>query len=308
MMSTRRGIRTAVLAVALALAGAGGAQAQEKGSPVAVTTAPVIVGEASIGATLFAAGGAWRTPNPDPDRTEAWWEWWRCPAADSYAGCEVRARAAAYAVAGDDAGAYLVLVRYVRWASKGNPKNAEYQQQSRASAPLAIAFPASTPPPSTEPAATPTPDAAPTPPPRFDTAAATPVPTSGEVLQETARTRRVIRPFPVVRMRGRLTATGADIQILSVRAPRAAKVSVRCSGRGCPASRWSRDARTSPLTRIGRFERGLRAGVTITVSVTRRGYVGKRTTFVIRRGSAPLRSDHCLSSKGRVTRCPSGIS
>ena len=40
---------------------------------------------------------------------------------------------------------------------------------------------------------------------------------------------------------------------------------------------------------MGRFERGLRAGVVITVSVTRKGYVGKRTTFVIRRGAAPLR-------------------
>ena len=53
-----------------------------------------------------------------------------------------------------------------------------------------------------------------------------------------------------------------------------------------------------------RYERGLRAGVKITVSVTRRGYVGKRTTFVIRRGAPPLRSDRCLSSKGRVTTLP----
>ena len=37
---------------------------------------------------------------------------------------------------------------------------------------------------------------------------------------------------------------------------------------------------------MDRFERSLRAGVKITVSVTRRGYVGKRTTFVIRRGAA----------------------
>ena len=59
---------------------------------------------------------------------------------------------------------------------------------------------------------------------------------------------------------------------------------------------------------MARFERSLRAGVKITVSVTRRGYVGKRTTFVIRRGLPPLRSDRCLSSKGSVTRCPSGVS
>ena len=40
----------------------------------------------------------------------------------------------------------------------------------------------------------------PAPAPTFDTAAA-PVTTQGEILQETARSRRVIRPFPVVRMR-----------------------------------------------------------------------------------------------------------
>ena len=59
--------------------------------------------------------------------------------------------------------------------------------------------------------------------------------TQGEILQETARSRRVIRPFPVVRMKGRLTARGADVQVLSVRAPRAAKISVRCRGKSCPA-------------------------------------------------------------------------
>ena len=58
---------------------------------------------------------------------------------------------------------------------------------------------------------------------------------------ETARQRRVIRPFPVVRMRGRLTAGGANVsRALGPRAAQAAKVSVRCKGRSCPASRWSR--------------------------------------------------------------------
>ena len=76
----------------------------------------------------------------------------------------------------------------------------------------------------------------PTPAPTFDTAAAapTPVPTSGQVLQETARSRRVIRPFPVVRMRGVLTSTGAKVSVLSVRAPRAAKITLRCKGKQLP--------------------------------------------------------------------------
>ena len=133
------------------------------------------------------------------------------------------------------------------------------------------------------------------------------MPTNGQVLHETARSRRIIKPFPVVRMRGVLTSTGAKISVLSVRAPRAAKVTLRCKGKSCPASRWSRSARKSRLTRMTRFERNLRSGVTLTISVTRRGYVGKRTVFVIRRGQAPLRSDRCLSAKNRITRCPAGI-
>jgi hypothetical protein len=138
---------------------------------------------------------------------------------------------------------------------------------------------------------------------------ATPVPTSGEVLQETARHRRVIRPFPVVRMRGTLTANGAKISLFSVRAPRKATIVVRCKGRSCPTSRWSRawNLRKKTLTRMGRFERSLRAGVRLTVLVTRKGYVGKRTVFVIRPGAAPARSDRCLSAKGRVTKCPAGV-
>ena len=135
------------------------------------------------------------------------------------------------------------------------------------------------------------------------------MPTSGEVLQETSRTRRVIRPFPVVRMRGHADGQRGQDHLFSVRAPRKAKITVRCKGRSCPASRWSRawNLRKSTLTRMGRFERSLRAGVKITVQVTRRGYVGKRTTFVIRRGAAPTRSDRCLSAKGRLTKCPAGV-
>ena len=123
---------------------------------------------------------------------------------------------------------------------------------------------------------------------------------------KTAVADRILRPFPVVRMKGRLTVEGADVQILSVRSPRAVRIAVSCRGRGCPAPSWARSAR-SRLTRIAHFERNLRAGVTLTITVARDGYVGKRTRFVIRRGAPPLRSDRCLSATGRVTRCPAGV-
>ena len=109
-------------------------------------------------------------------------------------------------------------------------------------------------------------------------------------------------------MRGVLTSRGARLTLFTVRAPRTATIAVRCKGRNCPAGRWSqtRSQRKSKLTRMARFERDLRAGVSLTVTVTRSGYVGKRTVFVIRRGAAPLRSDRCLSARGRVTKCPAG--
>jgi hypothetical protein len=83
-------------------------------------------------------------------------------------------------------------------------------------------------------------------------------------------------------------------------------VRVTCKGT-CPARSWSRSNRKSRWTRVTRFERNLRSGTRITISVTRKGYVGKRTVFVIRRGQAPLRSDTCLSpSGGRTQRCSGG--
>ena len=59
---------------------------------------------------------------------------------------------------------------------------------------------------------------------------------------------------------------------------------------------------------MGAFERLWASGTKLTVSITRRGYVGKRTTFTIRRGKAPLRKDTCLSSTSGKTlkKCPAG--
>jgi hypothetical protein len=306
------------VAVAFALGG-GTAMAQQTGSPVAVTSAPVVSGAQIVGTNLSVSGGAWRSPNPSGDRTEAWYEWWRCPTtnANELWRCRFQTRNTTYRLTDADKGQYVFGVRFVRWRDTKNnsdPRDDTYTTVYRQSAtPAAVTAPAPTPVPTPVPTPTPIPTVAPTPTPTpaptFDTAtsATTPVPTQGQVLHETARSRRVIRPFPVVRMRGVLTSTGAKVSVLSVRAPRSAKVTLRCRGRSCPASRWSRSDRKSRLTRMSRFERNLRSGVKITISVTRSGYVGKRTTFVIRRGQAPLRSDRCLSAKGRVTRCPAGV-
>jgi hypothetical protein len=296
---------------ALSLGGSAGAQTTPQ-----VTQAGTINGSPiRVGTRLTASGGAWTGPSG----TTARWEWFACPPnARSWTECFTRSvYQSSYTIQSGDVGRYIVLNLY---AYRGQPQNPgtsgraeRFTISSSTVAPAATPTPVPTPrpTPTPTPTATPVPTVAPTPVPTPDPAfevPATPVPTSGEVLQETSRHRRVIRPFPVVRMRGTLTSVGAKISLFTVRAPRTAKITVRCKGRSCPASRWSRthDQRKSTLTRMGRFERGLRAGVVITVSVTRSGYLGKRTTFVIRRGVAPSRIDRCLSAKGRVTKCPAG--
>jgi hypothetical protein len=273
-------------------------------------------GTARAGQTLTASGGHWSGPNG----THATWAWLRCSGnspnttvnkaqASQLNGCSVVSTDnASYALTGDDVNKYVRLVLY---ASYGSGRNT--QDDFMATAPSAkvvaaapVATPTPTPRPPAGPAPTPTPvptvapTPTPTPPPTFDPQPATPVPTSGQILHET--TRHAIRPFPVVRMKGHLTATGAHVTTFTVRAPKSASIRVTCSG-PCPARHWSKSARKSRLTRLAPFERVLRAGATITVSITRHGYIGKQTVFKIRRGQAPLRTDRCVTASRHRTSC-----
>jgi hypothetical protein len=304
------GMAVAVALVLMLTGGKAGAQTSPQvHSPGTINGSPI-----RVGTRLTASGGSWSGPTG----TQARWEWFACPANSRawYQCYQRQLYQSAYTIQSGDVGRYIVLNLYA-WTgqpqSPGTSGRAErFTISSSTVAPAATPTPAPTPVPTPRPTVTatptPTPTPVPTPPPIFEVAP-TLVPTSGEVLQETARKRRVIRPFPVVRMRGSLTSNGAKITLFSVRAPRTASIRVRCKGRGCPASSWSRawNLRKKTLTRMGRFERSLRAGVKITVQVTRKGYVGKRTTFVIRRGAAPTRSDRCLSAKGTLTKCPAGV-
>jgi hypothetical protein len=285
----------------------GTAPAQQPG-PLEIYQAPVIVGNPYIGATLNVSGGAWRSPQPS--RTEAHWEWWRCPGTQPSWRCDVvhrgiRDEPTPYTVAARDRNEYLFLIRYIRWRDS----DGDWVPRWRISSPVGpVTNAPPPPPPAPTPAPTPVPTVAPTPTPTFDTSTpAAPVGTMGPILTDTPSYRRAIRPFPVVRMRGRLTRTGARVSVLSVRAPRSAKVVVRCKGRSCPKARWAPDRRKKKLTRVRRFERSLRSGTRISVTVSRKRYIGKRTIFVIRRGRAPSRVDNCINSRYRVTRCPAGV-
>jgi hypothetical protein len=112
----------------------------------------------------------------------------------------------------------------------------------------------------------------------------------------------LLRPFPVVHIRGYFAPTGAHITLLSVRGPRSARISVRCVGHGCPVSTFS--ARSAPA-RLRPFERFLPAGILVQIRVARPGRIGKYTSFLIRARRAPLRTDRCvMPGRSRPVRCP----
>ena len=111
---------------------------------------------------------------------------------------------------------------------------------------------------------------------------------------------RLLSPFPVVRIAGRITRRGTRVRLLRVEAPPGSTISVRCAGRGCPfrkqvrAVRTSVKSRTSVSVRVRRLERLVLPGVRVRVYVTEPGAVGKYTRLRFRAGHAPARADRCL--------------
>jgi hypothetical protein len=104
----------------------------------------------------------------------------------------------------------------------------------------------------------------------------------------------LLSPFPIVRLVGRLTETGVRVRFLSVRAPVCSRATVTCRGRNCPFRKRSQligrqASRIRPLA-----GKRLRAGVRLTVLVTKRDRVGKFTRFKIRRDRPPRRVDRCV--------------
>ncbi len=307
-------------AVALALTVAGTSPAA--GGPPRVTSDPSISGTARVGSTLTTNGGSY----DGPSGTTGVRSWWRCPRNDSADGCvqipETTNRLS-YTLGSPDQGKYIyaVLTVYYRgdardWGAspaKGPVTAAPPPPPPTPTAtpkpPTPTPTPTPTPsPPSPSPSPSPAPAVSPTPAPTFDVAApvATPVPTTGGVLRQNATSKKakMLRPFPVVRIKGRLTATGARVTLLTVRAPRGSRIAVTCKGPSCPVRRT---AHTTVLTRLTQFERVLRAGTRLTVRITKDGYIAKVTVITIRRGRVPLRRDVCLwPGHKRAQRCPAG--
>jgi hypothetical protein len=106
----------------------------------------------------------------------------------------------------------------------------------------------------------------------------------------------LLSPFPIVHIRGTLVAGWIRLQLLSVRAPQGARVALRCRGATCPVRSVVRVARTGRTSvRFPMMERRrMRAGVVITIAVTKRDRIGKYTRFVLRRNAPPARLDRCM--------------
>jgi hypothetical protein len=113
-----------------------------------------------------------------------------------------------------------------------------------------------------------------------------------------------VLPGVAIQIAGRVLPTGARVTMLKVRAPKGAKITIRCSGKRCP-KRLVRRTVGNKVLRFKVFERRLRAGIKITVVVSQDGFISRYTRFTIRRGRPPARADRCIPpGTSKPTSCP----
>jgi len=273
----------AALAVGAAPAGADQAPAFASG--------PTLSGPAAIGAPLQVAGQWSGTPAPTP-----LYEWERCDAAGQSCSTLDGVCTATYVPAFADFGQRL-RARVTLVSSAG---------AAVARTPLSdvVLFTPGGPvagPPSTAPGT----DAcgavvAPAAPQTTTPAPASRAP--GAAAEAVAQRPAYLRPFPIVRIRGYSTSAGTHVTLLSVRAPRSARVRATCVGRGCHAIA---PVILAPPVRVRAFERFFRAGTVLQIRVTQAATIGKYTSFRIRARHAPRRLDRCVVPwRWAPARCP----
>ncbi|HWG08890.1 MAG TPA: Ig-like domain-containing protein [Solirubrobacteraceae bacterium] len=139
--------------------------------------------------------------------------------------------------------------------------------------------------------------------------------TVAETVNVVAVGLRLMQPFPIVRIAGTETASGARIKLLTVQAPPKAIVAVSCRGGGCKTKSENRvvTAASKGKSRPGvvtlafpRFQRALKAGALLQIRVTRGIEIGKYTSFKVRRKKLPVRRDACLRPPStKPSTCPS---
>jgi hypothetical protein len=252
----------------------------------AFTSGPVIVGAPLVGSTLAVA--ATFTGDPLPTVKYAWG---RCPPTSNTCKKIDHADAVQYTVTAADLGYRLA----VQVELKNKPGT--ITASTAATAVVTAAPPPSPPAPRPPPPPPPQDPGPPGPPPLVPL---TPTVTTAPSASKTPPA--LLRPFPVVRIRGYFARNGARITLLAVRGPRSAQISVRCLGVGCPMATL---ALPSAPARLHPFERFLPAGTRLQISVAKPGRIGKYASFLIRADRAPVRTDRCLlPGRSRPTRCP----
>ena len=263
-------------------------------APPKFTSPPAVQGDAVVGATLTAIAVFTGEPLPTVK-----YQWRRCPATGGSCDQIADATAATYVVTSADLGFRLG----VRITLKNKVDSINLQSVT-----TAVVVAASTPDPTPTPTPTPTPSPTPRPSPKPDQ---TPDPTPAAANSFTEPVAPIVdinaratllRPFPIVRIRGYFKSGGVRVTLLSVNAPRSSHVAARCVGKGCPVRSVSV---ASAPARLRAFERFLPAGTVLQVRVTSAGRIGKYASFRIRAHSAPLRNDLCLMpGKTKPAACP----
>jgi hypothetical protein len=241
-----------------------------------ITEGPSISGDFTVGGTMTATA-KWKGGSST-------WTWLRC-AGEELGSCSLIAGQSAptYTAGAQDEGSRLRVRLTVRGTGKDDGTEAD--AVSEATPPIAGAPAPPVEPPRRPPAPPPAPSPAPAPP----AAGAAP---------------QLMDPFPVVRIRGRLTAGGARVTLMTVRASRGARIAVRCAGDHCPRRRL---AVVAVVVHLRPYQRVLRAGTRLEIRVTRPSFIGKYTRLIVRRGQPPLRRDRCLMpGSSRPVACPSG--
>jgi PKD repeat protein len=137
--------------------------------------------------------------------------------------------------------------------------------------------------------------------------------TSTATGQVMIRTRPIPPPPPtpllsgvLVELRAAVYANYTKVRGLLVTAPKGSKIAVRCKGKGCPKL-VTKVSKGSKKLRFKKLQRNFKPGRKLIVTVTKRGFIGKQTSWTIRRRKAPLRKDLCMNpGVKKASACPGG--
>jgi Ig domain of plant-specific actin-binding protein len=272
-------------------------------APVALAADPVFTsgaalkGDAVVGSTLTVSA----TWTADPGTTVTY-SWRRYSATGGSGTVITGATTATYVVTAADVGFRLGARIQLKTKGLTAVKSDSVTTAIVLAAPAPVPVPTPSPLPTPNPNPTPQPSSDPNPKPDPVPAGATSFTEPVAPIVDVAAKSTLMRPFPIVRIRGYFKPGGVRVTLLSVSAPHSAHVTATCVGKGCP--RRTVSVASAPA-RLRAFERFLPAGTLLALRVTSAGRIGKYASFVIRAHSAPLRKDLCLMpGKTKPAGCP----